>query len=227
MGLCSQLLNKRHRTLIYYCAFCWSKLEAAKELAGRIQNCPSCGKQTLIPTKQIYLIAKYFAKFYEQTYQDLRKIFKGSATPLRQTGKLEWGTYLLFRFFVSASKLQKHDVGRCIFALCVHCIVPMESDLIYKIVQHRLDLYKAIAQEKKDEDSVKLVKAWQFELVNFLLQSKDDYSEVNTGPLGSTPLVVTDVFFKLALDTVLLRWIDSFDSTLINLFSGNKGGKDE
>lgn len=149
MGFCRQLLNKRHGTLIYSCAFCWSKLEAAKELAGCIQNCPSCGKQTLIPTKQIYIIAEFFAKFYEQTYQDLRKIFKGSTTPLRQTGKLEWGTYMLFRLFVRASKLQKTDVGRCIFALCVHCIVPMESDRIYKIVQHRLDLYKTIAQEKK------------------------------------------------------------------------------
>ncbi len=221
MGWCSQLLNKRHRTLTYSCAFCWAKLEAPKELAGHIQNCPSCGKQTLVPTKQIYRIAEVFVECYEQMYQSIQETFKGSTTPLRQTGKLELGTYMLFRLFARASTLQKPDVGRCIFALCVHCIVPMESDRIYKIVQHRLDLYKAIAQEKKDEDSVKLVKAWQFELVNFLLQSKDDYSEVNTGPLGTTPLALTDPFFSLSLDTVLLRWMDIFDSTLINVFSGN------
>lgn len=221
MGWCSQVLNKRHKTLTYPCAFCWAKLEAPKELAGQMQNCPSCGKQTLVPTKQIYRIAEVFVECYEQMYQCLQKIFKGSATPLRQTGKLELGTYMLFRLFARASTLQKPDVGRCIFALCVHCIVPMESERIYKIVQHRLDLYKAIAQEKKDEDSIKLVKACQFELVNFLLQSKDDYSEVNTGSLGTTPLAITDAFLKLALNSALLRTMDIFDSAILNVFSGN------
>jgi DNA-directed RNA polymerase subunit RPC12/RpoP len=212
--------SKGREMLSFCCAFCWSEIEASEKSAGQMYDCSHCGKQTLVPTEAIYSIVEFFSEFHKQMYRSLQTLFEDNGIPLKQTAQLELGIYLVFRLFLRASRLQKQEVGRCIFAQCVRCIVPEETEQIYRIIQHRLDLYQTIAREKQHEDWATLVKSWHFELKNYLLLSKDDYAKVDISPLGNPPLVLMGFFVRVDVDFSLLNYTVIFDCAFHNLFSG-------
>jgi hypothetical protein len=162
--------------LSYLCGNCWAELQAPKRLAGKIQNCASCGKETLVPSEQIVVVAELFSQFYKKMLETYKEIFKAANKPLKKTAELEIGIYLLHRLRLFVHKQQKEDVWRCIYSSCVYLILPVRNKHIYNVVESRIYAYDKTIESKNASE---YPKAWCSILLSCLIRATDDYFKMS------------------------------------------------
>ena len=180
-------MNKQNQNeLVFYCGSCWNELGAPPGLAGKIQECSSCGNETLVPTESIYLVREIFLKYFKSIYDafqandGLEKFpFDIKIPSLKRSAELEMGLYLLFRLDFIISNYQTDKNRCCIHALCIDAVIPEHNNHIYEIVEHREKIYGKISREQKGKDWASHCKAWHFQLLNYIHQSKDNYEEID------------------------------------------------
>jgi len=221
-------MNKQNQNeIVFCCGSCWNKLGAPAGLAGKMQKCSSCGNETLVPTESIYLVREVFLKYFQSIYDTfqanngLEKLsFFNKIPSLKRSAELEMGLYLLFRLDFIISNYQTDKNRCCIHALCIDAIIPEHNNHIYEIVEHREKIYGKISREQKGKDWASHCKAWHFQLLNYIHQSKDNYEEIDVEEDRMEIAPWSESFIQeLKLSAIEAGLISRFDRIFLSIFS--------
>jgi len=216
--------------VVFGCHECHSFLETPESCAGKIQDCPECGAENLVPTRGLRQVFGFLRAGWREFCEGVKKSSRDAGLELGRCAPLEAAFYLLYRIDMALyiaqvpPLLRRQTCWACTILTCIRELgsTPKREQIerLSWLAEARLGEYaKRAAHAQDDTEGIRQTHKM---LVNYLLASPNDFEDMQR----DVPIVITGFFqsfrLQIALKAFELHLVFPLCSVIGRLFHDHK-----